>query len=482
LPRSWILAIRREAFKISFPGSPSQETGILLDFIYLTAQPAAGSRMEKIIFHVDMDAFYAAVEQRDNPTLKGRPVIIGARPGTRGVVSACSYEAREFGVHSAMPISEASRLCPGGVFLPVRMDRYQEMSRIIMKIFEDFSPDIHQISVDEAFLEMTGTEKLFGNPVEAARKIKERVKLDTGLTISIGIAPNKLLAKLASDYDKPDGLYRVRKGEEESFIDTIPLGKLWGIGKKTLARLEELNITDPPTLRSLPEASLIRLFGRAGGHYLYRIVRGEDPGILQKETKSRSLSGEVTFEEDTVDTEVIKQVLLDLAHQVMFRLLQGSLIGSTVFVKLRFSDFTTTTAQKSLRRPVCSADEIFEVAHDLLQKRWTGGREIRLVGVGISGVTPREADPRQQELFEDPYDRKKKVEEAVLSIRARGNRIEKASLIDAVPEVRRREEKRFSSRPEKTGKTGASTAGPADAGRGNTDPSSHPGPDWDYSD
>lgn len=404
--------------------------------------------MKKIIFHVDMDAFYAAVEQVDNPELKGRPVIIGARPGSRGVVSACSYEARKFGVHSAMPISEAYRLCPGGVFLPTRMSRYQEMSRIIMEIFKDFTPEIQQISVDEAFLDMTGTEKLFGTPEQAAQKIKTRVKQDTGLIISIGIAPNKLLAKLASDYDKPDGLYRVKKGSEENFIDSIALGALWGVGKKTLARLEELNITDPPTLRSIPEASLIRLFGKAGGEYLYRIVRGEDPGILRKETKSRSLSGEVTFEEDTGDTEVIKQVILDLAHQVMFRLLQRGLISSTVFVKVRFSDFTTTTAQKSLRRPVYSADEIFEVAHSLLEKRWTGGREIRLVGVGVSGVGPREKNPNQQELFEDPYDRKKKVEEAILLIRAKGNRIEKASLIDTIPEVKRREEKRFSSRPE----------------------------------
>ncbi len=399
--------------------------------------------MEKILFHVDMDAFYAAVEQADNPELKGKPVIIGARPGTRGVVSACSYEARKFGVHSAMPISEAHRRCPHGVYLPVRMSRYQEISRFIMEIFKDFTPEIQQISVDEAFLDMTGTKRLFGSPEQAARNIKERVKGDTGLTISIGIAPNKLLAKLASEYDKPDGLYRVQRGNEETFIDSIALGDLWGIGKKTLARLEELNITDPPALRSIPHSSLIRLFGSAGGDYLYRIVRGEDPGILQKETKSRSISGEVTFEEDTSDTEVIKNVILDLSHQVMFRLLQGKQTGNTVFIKLRFSDFSTTTAQKSLRHPVYSADEIYEVAHSLLRKRWGGGREIRLVGVGITGVSDQSSDPQQKDLFEDPYDRSKKVEKAILSIRAKGNRIEKASLINTIPEIKRREEKRF---------------------------------------
>jgi len=401
--------------------------------------------MEKIIFHVDMDAFYAAVEQADNPALKGKPVIIGARPGTRGVVSACSYEARSFGVHSAMPISEAHRRCPGGVYLPVRMSRYQEMSRRIMKIFEDFTPAIQQISVDEAFLDMTGTERLFGTPEEAAGKLKAKVKAETDLTISVGIANNKLLAKLASDYRKPDGLYRVRKGEEEPFIDTLKLKDLWGIGKKTLARLEELNIIDPPTLRAVDKASLRRLFGKAGGEYLYEVVRGHDPGILQQETKSRSLSGEVTFEEDTNDPEVIKQVFLDLAHQLMFRLLKEEYIGSTVCIKLRFSDFTTTTAQKKLRHPVYSAEEIYDVAHSLLRKRWNGSREVRLVGLGLANVS-RKAAAQQQDLFSDPYDRKKQVEKAVLSIRAKGNRIDKASLIDAVPEVKNREEKRFSSR------------------------------------
>lgn len=401
--------------------------------------------MDKLIFHVDMDAFYAAVEQADEPSLKGKPVIIGARPGTRGVVAACSYEARVFGVHSAMPISEAHRRCPDGVYLPVRMSRYQEVSRIIMKIFDDFSPDIQQISVDEAFLDMTGTERLFGAPEEAARMVKSRIKSETGLTISVGIAANRLLAKLASDYDKPDGLFRVKEGLEQEFIDSLSLKDLWGIGKKTLARLEELNITDPPTLRSVDKNSLCRLFGKAGGEFLYTVVRGEDPGILQRESKSHSLSGEVTFEEDTRDPEVIKQVIFDLAHQVMFRLLEKENIGSTVFIKLRFSDFTTTTAQKRLRHPVYSAEEIYDVACSLLRKKWTAGQEIRLVGVGIANVCDKSTEPQQQELFTDPYDRKKKVEKAVLSIRAKGNRIDKASLIDAVPEVKRREEKRFSS-------------------------------------
>ncbi|HDQ15022.1 MAG TPA: DNA polymerase IV [Sediminispirochaeta sp.] len=400
--------------------------------------------MGRIFFHVDMDAFYAAVEQSDQPELQGKPVIIGARPGSRGVVSACSYEARVYGVHSAMPISEAYRRCPHGVFLPGRMGRYQEVSREIMRIFEDFSPDIQQISIDEAFLDMTGTERLFGPPVEAAKKLKSRVRHETGLVISVGIAANKLLAKLASDYNKPDGLYMVNEEKKLDFIDSLKLKDLWGIGKKTIARLEELGITDPPSLRAIDRASLIRLFGNAGGDFLYRLVRGEDPGILPKDTKSRSLSGEVTFERDTSDSEVIRQVILDLSHQVMFRMIDQKLQSSTVFIKVRYSDFSTFSVQKKLRHPIYSAEEINQTAYTLLRSRWTGGREIRLVGVGVSGVLSAGQEPRQQELFSDPQDRKKKVEKAVHRLRAKGNRIDKASLLDAVPEVKKREEKRFS--------------------------------------
>ena len=225
---------------------------------------------------------------------------------------------------------------------------------------------------------------------------------------------------------------------------------LWGIGKKTLQRLEELNIDKPAKLRAVDKASLKKLFGQAGGEYLYNIVRGSDPGILQKETKSHSLSGEVTFEEDTRDPEVIKQVIRDLSHQVMFRLLKDEQTSNTVQIKLRFSDFTTTTAQKRLRHPVYSAEELFDVACSLLKGRWTGGRELRLVGVGVSQVSPKADAPQQQELFSDRYDQKKKVEKAVLSIRAKGNRIQKASLMDPVREVKRREEKRFSSRGEES--------------------------------
>ena len=254
-----------------------------------------------VIFHVDMDAFYASVEQNDHPEYRGKPVIIGARPGTRGVVSACSYEARKFGVHSAMPISRAYRLCPKGIYLPVRMKRYQEVSARIMELFGDFTPVVRQISVDEAFLDMTGTRRLFGDPEEAARAIKERVRTETGCTISIGIASNHYVAKMASEYGKPDGLYRVEEGREEEFLDKLRLGDLWGVGGKTLERLEELNITTVSRLREFSEGILSSMLGKAAGAYLYSAARGRNPGVFSEEPKSRSISNEITFPEDTRD-------------------------------------------------------------------------------------------------------------------------------------------------------------------------------------
>ncbi len=385
--------------------------------------------MEKLIFHVDMDAFYAAVEQGDNPEYRGKPVIIGAQPGSRGVVSACSYEARNFGVHSAMPISEAYRRCPQGIYLPVRMERYQEVSREIMKLFTKFTPHIQQISVDEAFLDMTGTERLFGPPEETGRRIKEHVRNESGLVISIGIAANKFVAKLASDYDKPDGLCYVEGGREEEFIDQLELKELWGIGKKMIERLAELNIHDVKGLRSYSAETLRGLFGKSAGDYLFRAVRGRDPGILEERRKSHSVSNETTFEQDSSDPEIIRQSLLELSHEVAFRLIAAGETGCTVFIKLRFSDFSSTTAQKTLAQPVSSAEQLYAVARELVEKRYTVGEKLRLIGVGVSGVYS-ESHGNQQELFADPDSKRGRLERTVRDLRAKGSRIEKASLLD----------------------------------------------------
>jgi DNA polymerase-4 len=388
----------------------------------------------KVIFHVDMDAFYAAVEQNDHPEHRGKPVVIGALPGRRGVVSACSYEARRYGIHSAMPISEAYRRCPHAVYLPVRMERYQEVSAGIMEMFYDYTPEVHQISVDEAFLDMTGTERLFGPPDETAVKIKKRVREETGCTLSIGIAENHFLAKLASEADKPDGLFHVMAGREIEFLDTLQLKDLWGVGKKTLARMEELNITSIQKLRQFSKGSLETMFGKAAGTYLYEAVRGRNPGVFIMEPKNRSVSNEVTFGADTRDNDSIKRVLLELAHQVMFRLLKMNCVSKTVCLKVRFDDFTTTSVQKTLRHYLGSADEIYAVVLELLRQRWNGSRLIRLIGVGVSSVEEA-GSAVQGELFEDEYDRRKKVEKAVLELGKKmpGKPVVKANLLKGNP-------------------------------------------------
>ena len=376
-----------------------------------------------------MDAFYASVEQADNPEYKEKPVIIGASPGHRGVVAACSYEARKFGVHSAMPISHAYSRCRNGIYLPVRMKRYQEVSRKIMAAFDGFTPDVLQISIDEAFLDMTGTEKLFGTPMEAGSKIKTRIKEETGLDISIGIAHNRFLAKLASDYDKPDGLYEVQRGNEIEFIDSVKLGDLWGLGRKTLARLEDINITTVKELRSMDMSTLQNLLGKSSGNFLFKIARGIDPGIYSGTIKNRSVSNEVTFEEDTKDSEVVKLTLLELSHQVMFRVLENDDRGKTVQLKLRYSDFTTITARETHRHPINSAEELFDIANGLVKKKWRNSASIRLIGLGLSSLENIKA-PNQIELFADSYEQNKKVEQTVLQIKKKGNKLTKASLLN----------------------------------------------------
>lgn len=367
-------------------------------------------------FHVDLDAFFASVEQGDDPSLKGKPVIVGAAPGHRGVVSTCSYEAREFGVHSAMPISQAFRRCPQGVYLPVRMDRYLEVSRQVMGILGRYSPKVQQISVDEAFLELTGTERLFGPPRETGARLKAEVREKTGLNITVGIGPNRYLAKLATNAGKPDGLLEVTERTAEAFLNGLALKSLWGIGAKTLERLSELNITDVPQLRGLAESMLASLMGKGAAAFLHSIVRGKDPGIFSEEPRSRSLSNETTFETDRRDLKGIETVLLELSQQVMFRLREDGWKSRTVTLKLRTHDFVTTTAQKGLKHPVGTVEEMYATVKDLFHARWDGSTPIRLVGVGASGLEPV-GSQGQLELFEDRDDRRKKAEEAVLRIR-----------------------------------------------------------------
>lgn len=381
-----------------------------------------------VFLHVDMDAFYASVEQHDTPECRGKPVVVGARPGHRGVVSACSYEAREFGVHSAMPVSQAYRLCPQGIFLPVRMARYQEVSRTIMEILAQFTPTLQQMSVDEAFLDLTGTERLLGPPVETARRIKRQVREQTGLTISVGVAPSKYLAKLASDRDKPDGLCVVQPGTEADFVAGLPLKALWGVGRRTLAELNALGIRTVTELRECSRACLIQYFGQAAAAYLHTVSRGIDPGLYAEHARSHSISGERTFETDVRSVEAIERTLLEIAQTCMYRLMDEQARSRTVTAKLRLSDFTTFTQRRTLDHDVVSADELFAVAKGLLFARWDRSTAVRLIGCGLGNVLSGTPEA-QQELFDDGADRRRRAEAAVFKLRKKGLDIQKARLL-----------------------------------------------------
>ncbi|MBN2444870.1 MAG: DNA polymerase IV [Spirochaetales bacterium] len=387
--------------------------------------------MISIIFHIDLDAFYASVEQHDNPLLKGKPVIVGAIPGTRGVVSACSYEARKYGIHSAMPISQAYRQCPQGVFLPVRMSRYMRISEVIMNIAKEYSPEFQQVSIDEAYLDMTGTERLFGPPEDVALTIKKNIRNKTGLTLSIGIAPNKYLAKLASEHKKPDGLYRIMDGEEEAFLDRLSLKDLWGVGKKTLERLSELNIRTVRELRLYPLHILNSMLGQAMGEFLYNAVRGKSSGIHTMTPRSHSISNEITFETDRKDSEGLQRVIFELCNQVMHRLLQEKSRSKTACIKLRYFNFHTINAQQTVRHWISSTEELFRLTKSLFESRWDGYSPIRLIGIGLSNVVKTDYHT-QAELFDDNDYKKKKVEEAVFKIKSQmgGTKITRASLMN----------------------------------------------------
>ena len=373
--------------------------------------------MSASVFHADLDAFFASVEQLDRPGLRGKPVVVGALPGRRGVVSACSYEARAFGVHSAQPISRAAELCPHAAFLPVRFERYREFSRRVMAIFSDFTPDVRQISVDEAFLDMSGTEGLFGPPREAAAAVKARVRAETGLVVSVGGGANRYIAKLASAFSKPDGLLVIDAGREEEFLDSIPLSKLWGVGGKTFARLSALGIDSVPRLRELSAEALERAAGRAGAAFLAAASRGLDPGIFGDERQSRSMSAETTFERDVTETEILEATLLEQAQELMFRLMDEALRSRTVHLKLRYEDFETTGIQETFDVPFASADDIFLRARALLSRKRIADRAVRLIGLAVANV--EEDRGAQGELFGSNSDRVASIERAVLDLRKR---------------------------------------------------------------
>jgi len=335
------------------------------------------------ILHIDMDAFFAAIEQKRHPELKGKPVVVGGGgdPTQRGVVSTASYEAREFGIRSAMPLRTAYKLCPDAVFLPVDYEEYSRASGEVKTILREFSSDLEDVGIDEAFLDLSKVEK---DPREIAREIKRRVFEETGLTCSIGIAPNKLLAKMASDMEKPDGLTILHEEDIEIRIWPLPARKLRGIGPKTEAYLKTMQIATIGQVAALSLETLIERFGKSYGEYLYEASRGIDESPLITEWEPKSISRETTFQRDVGDWQVLAKTLVGLLKDVVEEMRQRGFRAKTVTVKIRFGDFRTFTRAKTSPEPTDSAGELRRLAFDCLN-RVEFKKRVRLIGVRTSG-------------------------------------------------------------------------------------------------
>jgi DNA polymerase-4 len=372
--------------------------------------------MGSTFIHADLDAFYASVEKLDHPEYAGKPVIVGGIPGDRrSVVSTASYEARKFGVHSAMPLVQALKLCPQGIYLRGNMERYREISGQVMRILGDFSPNLRQLSIDEAFLDITGTERLFGPPETLAGKLKAAIREKTGLTVSVGIASNKYVAKIASGLSKPDGLYHVAPGAEEAFMRSLPVGKIWGAGEKTQAIFRKCGFKTGDDMFRLSRESLSAIFGDAFGGFLYRAVRGEAAENFETERGEHSMSTERTFPYDLYDTFVIETELLDICESLWWRLLGEELRSRTVQVKIRYKDFTTELGRESSPNPLVSLNDLYARVLVLFRKKYHAGRGLRLIGVGLANLEKGDA-PRQGNLFEDDSEKERKLEKAILEI------------------------------------------------------------------
>jgi len=351
----------------------------------------------RVIIHLDMDAFYASVEVRDNPALKGKPVVVGG-PSGRSVVSAASYEARRYGIRSAMPITRARQLCPQAIFLPVRMARYREVSDQIMAIFERFTPLVEPLSLDEAFLDVTGSARLFGSGREIAVTIKRLIRDETGLTGSAGVAANKLVAKIASDLEKPNGLTLVEPGREREFLAPLPVSRLWGAGATTIKELALLGVATIGDLAALPLDLLLARFGKSGGLHLHLSALGMDNREVVPEREAKSVGHEDTYEVDLSSATQVRRELLSLAVRVGVRLRRHHLAGRTVSLKVRYSDFATVSRAVTLPEATSDGQLLFRAALELLAKTETHRRAVRLLGISVSNLVPH-SRPKQNDLF-----------------------------------------------------------------------------------
>ena len=372
-----------------------------------------------MIIHVDMDAFYASVEIRDEPSLQGKPVVVGGSTKGRGVIAAASYEARKFGVYSAMPSSVAIRKCPDLIFVKPRMNHYAAVSKQIREIFFRFTSLVEPLSLDEAFLDVTGSERLFGSAREIAAKIKQAILDEVGLIASAGVAPNKFLAKLASDLEKPNGFTFVHPDHIQSFLDPLHVSRVWGVGPQTEKKLAALGVATVYDLRQLSKSVLKRSFGLNSDHF-WRLSRGLDTRPVVPDRNAKSVSHETTFATDVFDHEAIESWLLELTDQVARRMRRHTIYGKTINLKVRFSNFDTLTRAKTIEKPTHSTGDLagatIELFRKLMNDPVSRGRSIRLVGMGVSQLS-REAMV-QRSLFDEVENQKqKRLDEAADKIR-----------------------------------------------------------------
>ncbi|HVX60305.1 MAG TPA: DNA polymerase IV [Pirellulales bacterium] len=371
-----------------------------------------------MILHVDMDAFYASVEERERPELVGKPLIVGGTPEGRGVVAAANYAVRKFGVHSAMPAATALRLCPQAIVLRPRMDFYARVSEQIREIFDRYTPLVEPLSLDEAFLDVSGSEGLFGSAAEIGRKIKQEIQTELRLTASVGVAPNKFLAKIASDFDKPDGFVVVDAARVQEFLDPLPVGRLWGVGRVAGQALERMGVRTIRDLRLLSVELLERQFGQAG-QQLWQLAHGVDQRRVVPDREAKSISHETTFATDLEDMETLRAWIVELAEQVGWRLRRHKLRGRTVQIKVRFDDFQTVTRAQTLAAPTNVTQEICAAATAMLAERLPKRRlRVRLLGVGVSHF--ENPEQIQGSLFADEErQRQSRLDEAADQVKLR---------------------------------------------------------------
>lgn len=353
-----------------------------------------------MILHIDMDAFYASIEERDRPGLRGKPMVVGGNPDKRGVVAAANYTARRHGIHSAMPTAQAKHLCPSLIVLPPRHSYYAQVSQQIRDIFHRYTPLVEPLSLDEAFLDVKHSHLLFGDATEIGRRIKREIRDELKLTASVGIAQNKFLAKVASEAGKPDGFLEVNPAGVQTFLDTLPVSKLWGVGKVGERSLRKHGIRTVGELRARPPALLDELFGSWGGT-LWELAHGIDARTVIPDHKAKSISHETTFAEDITDSEALRGWLLDLTRQVATRLRCNRLRGRIVHVKIRFADFRTITRSRTLSQSTDVTQELWDTGLALLtQNLPLRHRGVRLLGLSVSGFDGDES--RQTDLFSEP--------------------------------------------------------------------------------